>query len=355
MGVTLGVHQVLAGAAGRDAITNHALATQQVIREMGLRSEIFVDDAHVAPEVAERVHAHYDWDRVASADDLAILHYSIDSPAFEFVLTRARACALHYHNVTPPELLWRDMPHLAAQCRDGRDHLTRFEGRIARCASDSIFNARELESAGLPSAQVVGILRQALGVPPRHSRRPMTPIRMLFVGRGVPNKCQHDLILAAGALAENGVSAELRLVGSWGGSRAYLERCRRLIRSLDIESSVVFRDSLSDNDLAREYADADVFVCLSEHEGYCVPLLEAMAANLPIVAFNAGAVPETLGGAGLLLDDKSPSLVAETVTAISRGGLAGWMAEGRATQLAAHSATATSARLREFVEDFSQC
>ena len=163
--MTPGVHQVLAGMADRDAISNHALAAQQVIRGMGLRSEIFVDDAHIAPTVAERVHAHYDWDRITEPRDRAILHYSIDSPAFDHVLQRAQVCAMHYHNVTPPELLWRDMPHLAAQCRDGRDHLTRFAGQIGRSAADSVFNGREMTAAGLPPATVIGILRQPLAIP----------------------------------------------------------------------------------------------------------------------------------------------------------------------------------------------
>jgi glycosyltransferase involved in cell wall biosynthesis len=352
--MTGGVHQVLAGMAERDAISNHVLAAQQVIRDMGLRSEIFVDRAHIAAEVAGRVHAHDDWDRRATPDDLAILHYSIDSEAFQHVLERAPISAIHYHNVTPPELLWRDMPHLAAQCRDGRDHLTTFAGRISRSAADSDFNAHEMEAAGLPRATVVGILRQPLAIP--HTRPvPDGPLRMLFVGRGVPNKCQHDLILATGALIENGVDAELRLIGSWGGSRAYLERCRRLIRSLHLDGQVVILDSVDDRQLAMEYATADVFVCLSEHEGYCVPLLEAMAADLPIVAFNAGAVPETLGSAGLLLDDKAPSIVAEAVRAVHEGALAAQMRQGRAAQVTHHSAEATAARLRSFVEDFAQC
>ena len=179
--------------------------------------------------------------------------------------------------------------------------------------------------------------------------------RLLFVGRGVPNKCQHELIMALAALGDAGVDAELRLVGSWGGSRPYFERCLRTARMLGVTDSVVVLDSLSDEDLAREYADADVFLCLSDHEGYCVPLLEAMAADLPIVAFAAGAVPETLGRAGLLLNDKSPSVVAEAVAAVLGGALAGEMRDGRGAQLAHHSREATAQRLQAFIGEFATC
>ena len=315
--MTPGIHQVLAGAAERDAITNHALAAQRVIRDMGFASEVFVEDAHISPEVGTRVHEHTKWDAVAQTGDLAIVHYSIDSPAFDYALDRAAKSAVHYHNVTPAELLWRDLPALAAQCRDGRTRLGEMTGRVVRSASDSQFNAQEMLALDLPPADVVG--------------------------------------MALAALGDAGVDAELRLVGSWGGSRPYFERCLRTARMLGVTDSVVVLDSLSDEDLAREYADADVFLCLSDHEGYCVPLLEAMAADLPIVAFAAGAVPETLGRAGLLLNDKSPSVVAEAVAAVLGGALAGEMRDGRGAQLAHHSREATAQRLQAFIGEFATC
>ncbi len=353
--MTPGLHQVLAGAAMRDAITNHALVAQEVIRKAGFASELFVDDRHISPEVAERVHAHYSWSRVAKPDDLAIIHYSIDSPAFGHVLEHAERSAVHYHNVTPAELLWRDLPALAAQCRDGRNHLARLAGRVHASAADSAFNAQEMNALGLPPAEVVGILRNEGAVVQRRPVARSGPVRILFVGRGVPNKCQHEMIMALGAMAESGLDAQLRLVGSWGGSRSYLERCRRTARTVGIESSVVMLDSLDDTALAAEYAGADVFLCLSDHEGYCVPLLEAMTAELPIVAFAAGAVPETLGDAGLLLHDKSPSIVAEAVAAVLDGALAKRMASGRAAQAAVHSREATTARLQAFIRGFAGC
>ena len=353
--MTPGIHQVLAGAAERDAITNHALAAQRVIRDMGFASEVFVEDAHISPEVGTRVHEHTKWDAVAQTGDLAIVHYSIDSPAFDYALDRAAKSAVHYHNVTPAELLWRDLPALAAQCRDGRTRLGEMTGRVVRSASDSQFKAQEMLALDLPPADVVGILRPQLSIPPRTTGAVHSRPRLLFVGRGVPNKCQHELIMAVAALADAGVDAELRLVGSWGGSRPYFERCMRTARMLGVTDSVVVLDSLSDEDLAREYADADVFLCLSDHEGYCVPLLEAMAADLPIVAFAAGAVPETLGRAGLLLNDKSPSVVAEAVAAVLGGALAGEMRDGRGAQLAHHSREATAQRLQAFIGEFATC
>ena len=350
-----GIHQVLGGAAPWDAITNHALAAQQVIRDMGYRSEIFADRRHLSPAIAHRVHEHHRWPGIVRPADRAIIHYSIDSPAFDLALDKADRVGMHHHNVTPPELLWRDAPAVALQCRTGIEGLARMAPRINVAAADSRFNADELVQAGYHDPTVIGILRGPL--PRCVRRRPAGAdgLRMLFVGRGIPNKRQDALILALAALREGGVDARLRLVGGWGACRPYFERCVRLANDLDVAASVTFLGPVEDDVLAQEYADADVFVCLSEHEGYCVPIIEAMAHDLPIVALAAGAVPETLGRGGVLIDRLQPSLVAEAVLLATDGRLAGCLAEGRAQQMAAHSPTATAEHLRTFVKELAEC
>jgi glycosyltransferase involved in cell wall biosynthesis len=356
MGVTvdMGIHQVVAGAAPRDAITTHVLEAQLVIQAMGFRSEVFADDRHIAPDLAGIVHGHREWGRRAREHDRGIVHYSIHSPAFDYVMDRAAASALHYHNVTPPQLLWRDAPALAMQCAEGLHRLGRLADRVVLTAADSDFNAREMEMAGVPPGATVGVLRGSTPVD-RSGRGSSSTPTLLFVGRGVPNKCQYDLILAAASLIHSGVDVRLRLAGSWGGNEAYLGRCSRLIERLGIGHAVAILHSISDQQLAHEYATADVFVCLSDHEGYCVPLIEAMSAGLPIVGYDAGAVPETMGGAGILLDEKRPSLVAEAVLMALDGRDSAQMASARAGQLAHHSREAVTARLRGFISDFSRC
>lgn len=355
--MTVGVHQVLAGAAPRDAITNHALLARDVMRRMGLRSEVFVDAAHLSRELPRDVLPHYLWDRATAGEDRAVLHYSIDSPAFEHVLARAPVAAVHYHNVTPAELLWKDAPHIAWDCLRGREELADLAPRASLAAAVSEYNAAELRAMHFPDPAVVGILRRqgqahaAATAPRARGGR----ARLLFVGRGAPNKCQHDLVLATAALADAGADAELRLVGSWGANAAYRDRCLRLARECGVDERVHLCGSVSDEELAHEFAAADVFVSMSEHEGYGVPLIQAMEAGLPIVAYSAGAIPETLGDAGLLLDDKAPSLVAESIAAVLAGDLAAQMARGRAEQLRRHAPAAMEQRLTAFVEDLIAC
>ncbi len=348
-----GVHQVLAGAAPRDAITNHALAARKVIRSMGLRSEIFAEAQHTAPALAGDVLDHHDWDAVAERRDVAIIHYSIDSPAFRYVADHADRVALHYHNITTPDLLWPWAPRLAAQCAEGRRGLARVASLAAHAAADSHFNASELAPLGVEDVAVVGILRGPglAGVVPAPARPGSATHRVLFVGRGVPNKAQDELILATASLRQTGIDAELRLVGSWGGNRAYEERCRWVAQRSGVEDHVHFLGSVDDAVLAAEYRDAHVFACASRHEGYCVPIIEALEAGVPVVARAAGAVPETTGRAGLLLDDPTPSMMAEAIAQVLDGAMADNMPRARVDQLTQHSAPATEGRLRAFVSD----
>lgn len=357
--MSVGIHQVLAGAAPRDAITNHALLARGVIRSMGCRSEIFVDSGHLSRELPGDILPHDAWARIATPQDRAILHYSIDSPAFEHVLARTEVSAIHYHNVTPAELLWRDAPHIAWDCLKGRQELAALAQHVGRAGADSGYNAEELVALGFPDPTVIGILRRpgsmhamASGnAKRRDARRP----RLLFVGRGAPNKCQHDLILATAALADCGVHADLRLIGSWGGNAAYRDRCERLARECGVSPRVHILGSVDDDRMDEEFRNADVFLCLSEHEGYGVPLAQAIEAGIPIVAYAAGAVPETVGGAGLLLNDKSPSMVAEAILAVLAGDVDERMARGRAEQRERHAPRVVEGRLREFVEGLIQC
>jgi glycosyltransferase involved in cell wall biosynthesis len=349
--VVSAVHQVCAGAVPRDAITHHVIEARRVIRAMGLRSEIFCDDAGIAPDLAGEVHGASRWEAIARPGDVAILHYSIGSPAFAQVMERCPRVAIHYHNITPAELLWEDAPAVALACRRGRADLAALGGRVEAAAADSGFNADELEALGFPPAAVIGVMRRALPVGGRAApRAPGDALRLLFVGRGVPNKAQHHLIATLAALRQSGCDARLRLVGSWLGMESYERRCRRLASHLRVADHVSMEGSLDDAALAAAYAGCDVFLCLSDHEGYCVPLVEAMDAALPIVAYASSAVTETVGRAGLLLPEKPPSLVAEAVlAAISDRRLGERMAAGRRSQLANLGTDAVAERLRAFV------
>lgn len=343
-----GVHQVLAGAAPRDAITNHALEARLILREMGFRSELFAEDRHTDASLKDRIHPHTEWNERTQAGDAVIVHYSIESPAFDYVMERAGVVGMQYHNITPPDLLWRYSPGLARQCAAGRAHLASLAARVQYASADSQFNADELTSLGFDDPAVIGILRDRARKRASHSGEGVRP-RLLFVGRGVANKCQDDLVVMLASLRQAGISADLRLVGAWGPGNAFEGRCRWLAKRLGVDDSVAFLGSVPDQVLDAEYASADMFVCMSRHEGFCVPVIEAMEAGLPIIARAAGAVPETVGRGGILLDAPSPSTMAEAVISVFAGESPDFAA-GRREQLEHHSAQSTGERLRAFAE-----
>jgi glycosyltransferase involved in cell wall biosynthesis len=185
----------------------------------------------------------------------------------------------------------------------------------------SEFNARELVEAGVGEVVVAPILFDGSGLGVADDAlverlgSGSGPV-WLFVGRLAPNKAQHDVIAAFAAYrARESVGARLVLVGA-SSSGAYGSALEELAVSLGVGDAVVFAGSVRAEELAAWYRVADVFVCLSEHEGFCVPLLEAMHHRLPVVAFDSSAVPETLAGAGLVVGDKSPVVVAEAVARV---------------------------------------
>jgi glycosyltransferase involved in cell wall biosynthesis len=348
--VSDGVHQVAAAAAPRDAITHHMLEARAALRSLGLRSEIFADARHIHGPLIGDVQPVQRIDDLARAGDAAILHYSIASPAIFHALERIPRCAIHYHNITPAELLWRFAPHIALECAVGRRRLPELADRVVAVGADSRYNALELEELGFREPTVLGVMRPFLPVVPRRPRPAGDPARILFVGRGVPNKAQHHLVMASAALADAGVDHELAFVGSWPAPE-YERHCRTLAAALGVDRRVRLVGSVSDRALAGHYADADLFLCLSDHEGFCVPIVEAMAAGLPVVAYASSAVPETLGEAGLLLDEKPPSLVAEAVLeTLVNPGLDGRMAAARPERLRAAGFEEVERRLVRFVE-----
>ena len=146
-------------------------------------------------------------------------------------------------------------------------------------------------------------------------QREALPETLLFVGRLAPNKCQQDLVGVLAGVVALGVDARLVLVGGVSSS-GFVEAVVALAEGLGVSDRLVVAGSVSEAELVGWYESADVFVSVSEHEGFCVPVVEALGFGVPVVAFGAAAVPETLAGAGLVLGEKSPGVVAEAVVRV---------------------------------------
>jgi glycosyltransferase involved in cell wall biosynthesis len=286
---------------------------------------------------------------------------------------------LNYHNMTPASFFDPWDPAVSAELDHGRRQLARLCRRADSAIADSEYNAAELRELGLDDVDVVPVLFDALAgaadgvedsgpvvgfanaVVGSGARSPggegapspaSEASTILFVGRLSPNKCQQDLVAMLAVLnrllvAEGRLPARLVLVGG-GSSVGFVAAVEALAVELGVAESVVFAGSVSEAELVGWYRAADVFVCVSEHEGFCVPVVEAMGFGVPVVAFGAAAVPETLAGAGVVLGEKSPVSVASAVLRVLSdvGVREGLVARGR-VRAAELGLAASSARMRE--------
>jgi glycosyltransferase involved in cell wall biosynthesis len=250
-------------------------------------------------------------------------HSSVGSPVADFVAARDEPLIVDYHNITPAPFFARWEPALAGALMKGRRQLASLEARADLGIADSAFNAQELTDLGYARTSVVPILLD-IGALEAAPADPKTLARLseakgsggvdwLFVGRLAPNKAQHDIVKAFAAYRRLYDSqARLHLVGA-SSSHQYEQSLLAFVNALDLGDSVDVTGGVSAGALTAYFDTADVYVVASEHEGFCVPLLEAMHHRIPIVAYAAAAVPETLGDAGLLLDAKDAYTIATAV------------------------------------------
>ncbi len=294
------------------AVGAHTLAVRDVLRAAGHTSEIFaseIDDAW-----ADRA-AYLLRDARGTHADVIMYQMAIGSVVADAVLARAEPIVVNHHNLTPMRYIAGWQPVAAHGVAWGRGQLRELAARAVLGIADSGYNEADLIESGFTRTTVVPILLDlaSLDVEPAAAPARTGAVTWLFVGRLAPNKAQHDIVKAFAAYRRfHNADARLHLVGG-GREDSYARTLERFIHALGLDDAVTLTGGVSPAELAAHYRAADVFVVCSEHEGFCVPLLEAMHHRVPIVAYATTAVPETLGDAGLLLDVKDPCTVAAAV------------------------------------------
>lgn len=300
------VHQILSGAGPHDAITTEALLFRRHFSGWGWDGHDYA--ARIAPGINGTIGPLSGLR--AAPEDVLVLHHSAHTPGLAELLMLPNPKLLLYHNVTPERWLWDHAPVVAAQCAVGRAQLPELVAAVDVAAADSGFNAAELEALGARRTEVVPLLvdRDRLGAPA--TAPPPDPPTVLFVGRLSPHKRQDEVIRAFSLYrAHRAREARLVLVGDPLTAR-YAELLRDFAEEL-APGAVTIETGLSETELGERYRAAHVFLCLSAHEGFCIPVLEAFHFGVPVVAKPAGAVPEVAGDAALLVPDEDPAVVAE--------------------------------------------
>lgn len=308
------IDQLLAGFADGDAISHHARIIRDTLRASGFASDIFTDPAHASPSLSGEWRPLADY--APAPADLCLFHYSIASTATA-AYERARVRkVLIYHNITPPEFYCGFDDHVVRQLTEARAQLAQMGSAADAVWAVSRFNASELESLGIPRVRILPLPlpRAMLDIPPDplvtgKFARDLTT--WLFVGRMAPNKRVEDLIEAF-AWYHRGINpySRLLLVGSEHGCPRYSTMLRMLVADLDI-ANIGFEGFASPAGLTAYYRAAHVYVSTSAHEGFGLPLVEAMYYGVPVVARAVGGTPEAMGDGGVLYDGlDAPELAA---------------------------------------------
>jgi glycosyltransferase involved in cell wall biosynthesis len=324
--VTVGaIHQFVPMLHVGDAVGQHTLAVQRILRSRGIDSEIYVELDDAATAGSTRPASTY----ADRPDDVLVYQFATASALADQLLTISGWLVVNYHNVTPPELFAPWDNGLARHQVRARQELADLAERAVLGVAVSEVNRADLTAAGFVATEVVPPIvgrldagrsvddEPAPGARPADGRRPREKgARWLAVGRLAPNKAVEDTVAALLAYrARHDPDAVLLVVGK-PALPAYVDALHRYVADLGLADAVHFAGKVTDAALADAYDSADVLVVSSEHEGYCLPVVEAMAHGLPVVAYREGALPEVLGDAGVLLDAKDPVVVADAVRGV---------------------------------------
>ncbi|MFO7871792.1 MAG: glycosyltransferase [Kiritimatiellia bacterium] len=310
------IHQFVAGFTHNDAVSNETVVLRDLFRSWGCNSEIFSETKRIPPELRKTVADYTAYMPSPSRDDLVLLHLSTGSPlndAFRGLKCRK---ALLYHNITPERYFRLTNSHTAHTLALGRKQARALAETANVNMADSTFNAEELKGMGYKDVRVFPLVidtAKSNVSPDRKFLRRFDDklVNVLFVGRCAPNKKIEDA-LHAFALFQKYIQPASRFihVGSYAGTERYYYLLLTAAREVGLQN-VYFEGCLTQSQLNACYQTADIYLSMSEHEGFCVPLIEAMAANVPVMAYAAGAVEETLNGAGVLFREKEFEIIAE--------------------------------------------
>jgi glycosyltransferase involved in cell wall biosynthesis len=306
------VHQFHSTSSVGDAVTNCLFFVQSMLESLGFESEVFSE--RFDPALSDRVRRLEDL-RLTKTD-LLLIHHSMGHDAFSRLADLQCRKFLVYHNITPPRFFEEHDPYHAYALK-GYSQLSLFRDIVESAIAVSSFNARQLSQRGFDNITVIPLLKDFAAIrdaphswAPYHDQSAV--FRLLFVGRIVPHKCQHELIEFVDKVRSIGrVPLGLVLVGYFDPASGYEAHLDELVLRSGLDRQVKITGQVTDEELFGWYRAANAYVSLSEHEGFGVPLIEAMAFDLPVIAYASSGVSETLGDAGITISAKDPARILE--------------------------------------------
>jgi glycosyltransferase involved in cell wall biosynthesis len=307
------IHQFLTSYAYGDAIGNETMVIRDYLRSQGFESEIFAQHYH--PRYASQITNYKDYARFSHTENIVIYHFSIGSPVSKTFLRLDDRKVIIYHNITPHHFFLDYHRVLAKDCYKGRVELKNLAGIVDLALGDSRHNELELIEAGFPKTAVLPLVMdfkkfdQAVH-PVVRELIDDGKVNIIYVGRIIPNKKIED-VLTVFHLYQKLFNPESRLilVGEYRGFERYHSALMKKAQALGTRNLHV-TGHIPEDELVSYYKMADLTLHLSEHEGFCAPVPESYHLGKPVIAFDAGAVADTMAGSGLLLRRKDPLRIA---------------------------------------------
>jgi glycosyltransferase involved in cell wall biosynthesis len=338
-----------------DAIGDSARLMRDAFRSWGHTADVYA--LELDPDLEGDGRPFAEW-RAGGRDDVVVLHYALPSPLTAALREHRGRRVLLHHNITPAQYFVGWDPEMVRICTLGRQELGSLVPHVDLGLADSEFNRLELEALGFGRTGVLPIYLDFR----RYRERPSPVLRrmledgrtnLLFVGRLAPNKRPEDLIRLASCWKRL-LAPDVRvlLVGKLPRRRPYFDALQALAYEEGLTpSEVVFLGHVDHPDLLAVYASARLFVSMSEHEGFGVPLVESMLMGVPVLAYSAAAVPHTLGGAGVQFGEKRLPEVAELAWRLAGDeGLRATVRAGQERRLAAFAPAAIESALRGYLD-----
>lgn len=295
-----------------DGVGNDILGKAELFRELGYSCEVYAET--IDPRLKGQVQP---FSRLQiRCDDIVLHHYASYTNLVEVISQFPCVRVLMYHNVTPPELV---SPDMRQGCEESLAQVRKMAGKYDYYAGVSGFNLERLCEMGVTAkGDVLPILVEFdRSKVCRAEKKPGDPVNFLFVGRVVHSKMQHEIIEIFNFYFCNfNQNAELYLAGDTGASASYFEALKKQVNGLPSKTHIHFTGKISNEKLVELYNQADVFLSMSRHEGFGIPLLEAMNFQIPVFAYDAAAVKDTLGGAGILLETNNPAQIAGQINEV---------------------------------------
>jgi len=308
--------QMLPTVAYGDAVGNDTLALYNALVENGFKTAIYAEN--IDSRLKNR-DIFYINDYKDDSENIILYHLSTGTSLNYKIKEYKAKIIVIYHNITPPKFFEKYSSDATKLCEEGVKGLKALSSVPIACFADSKHNANELVSSGYKCPiEVLPILMPFDDYKKQYSQNIYDKynddyVNILFTGRIAPNKKQEDII-AAFDYYHKVINSKSRLflVGNYNESDLYYSKLKQYVEELSIDE-VYFSGHIKFDEILAYYAVSDVFLCLSEHEGFCVPIVESMLFELPIIAYDCTAVGETMAGGGILLPEKTPQVVAEAI------------------------------------------